>query len=371
MKTFFSEDHRLHFPQGELHGGQLVTPFERPSRIEYVLRRLVERGFPAPEQPPGCDMTPVARVHDAGYLAFLESVWGEWKAAGFAGEVIATAFPARRMPGARVPRDIDGKVGWYALAAETAITGGTWRAALSSCASAQAAQRYVSGRRGADRDGGTVGGDGRSADDGPPAAFALCRPPGHHAAIDLYGGYCFLNNAAVVAEMFRADGVERVAVLDVDFHHGNGTQDILWHRGDVLFASIHGHPEDAYPYFSGYADERGAGDGEGATANWPLRPGSGWDRWSAALDEALERVAGFGTGALVVSLGVDAYRDDPISFFRLDSDDFAECGRRIAALGLPTVFVMEGGYAIEAVGINAVNVLEGFGGRSPDVVRAT
>ena len=352
MQTFFSEAHRLHFPRGELHGGELVTPFERPSRVEHVLRRLAERGFPDPRTPPACEMASVARVHDAGYLDFLESAWREWTGAGFRGEIIATGFAARRMPSIRPPRDIGGRVGYYALAAETAITGGTWRAALSSCASAQAAQRWVSA-------GPDDGADG--AGRAPRAAFALCRPPGHHAAIDMYGGYCFLNNAAVVAERFRADGRERVAILDVDFHHGNGTQDIFYHRGDVLFASIHGHPEDAYPHFSGRSDERGEGAGEGSTANFPLRPGAGYGAWGEALDAALERVAAFGAEALVVSLGVDAYKEDPISFFALESDDFADCGRRIARIGLPTVFVMEGGYAIEAVGVNTVNALEGFG----------
>ena len=354
MRTFFSETHRLHFPQGELYGGELVTPFERPARVEHVLTRLRERGFPAPVAPPDCDRVPLARVHDAGYLDFLETAWEAWTRAGFRGEIIASAFPARRMPSARPPLDIDGKVGYYALAAETAITHGTWRAALSSCASAQAAQRHV-----AEAVAARAAGD---ADGAPAVAFALCRPPGHHAASDLYGGYCFLNNAAVVAEMFLAGAHERVAILDVDFHHGNGTQDIFYRRDDVLFASIHGHPENAYPYFSGYAHERGEGAGEGSTANYPLRPETGYGPWREALDDALERVAGFGATALVVSLGVDAFRDDPISFFRLDSDDFADCGRRIATLALPTVFVMEGGYAIEAVGVNTVNVLEGFGG---------
>jgi acetoin utilization deacetylase AcuC-like enzyme len=340
MRTFFSEKHRLHFPQGELHGGELVTPFERPSRIEHVLRRLGERGFPAVEDPGHVDMAPVERVHAPDFLAFLATAWSEWKAAGFAGEIIATSWPARRMLGARPPRHIDGKVAWYALASETAMTSGTWDAARASCASAQAAQRLVAS--------------------GTRSAFALCRPPGHHAAIDMYGGYCFINNAAVVAEMFRADGAGRVAVLDVDFHHGNGTQDIFYDRDDVLFASLHGHPEDAYPYFTGYADERGAGRGEGCTLNYPMRPGTHYAEWSAALDDAIARIRAYGAEALVVSLGVDAFEEDPISFFKLTSADFMDCGRRIAGLGLPTVFVMEGGYAIEAVGINTVNVLEGF-----------
>lgn len=340
MRVYFSEDHRLHFPQGELYGGELVTPFERPARIETILRRLGERGFADIVAPGAADRPALARIHDADYLDFLQNAWAEWKAAGYAGEIIATCMPARRMPGMRRPRHIDGKVAWHAIASETAITGGTWQAALSSLASAQAAQRHVAA--------------------GARAAFALCRPPGHHAARDMYGGYCFFNNASVVADMFRSDGAARVAVLDIDFHHGNGTQDIFWERGDVFFASLHGHPEDAYPYFIGYADERGAGAGEGTTANYPMRPGTGYGEWSAALDHAIARIRAFGAEALVVSLGVDTYKEDPISFFRLDSPDFTDCGRRIARLGLPTVICMEGGYAIEAVGVNTVNVLEGF-----------
>ncbi len=340
MQVYYSEDHRRHFPQAELSGGQFVTPFERPSRVEYVLNRLKERGFDAISDPGGADRDAIAKLCDAGYLEFLETGFDAWKADGNAGEMIATSIPTRRMQMARPPRNIDGKAGYYALASETAITGGTWAAALSSAASAQAAQRHVS--------------------NGARAAFALCRPPGHHATADMFGGYCFINNAALVADGFRASGADRVAVLDIDFHHGNGTQDILYERGDVFFASLHGAPEDAFPYFLGYADETGQGAGEGANANYPMPPGTPYGPWSEALDNALAKIRAFGAEALVISLGVDAYKDDPISFFKLDSPDFTDAGRRIATLGLPTVFCMEGGYAIEAVGINTVNVLEGF-----------
>ena len=339
MRTFFSEDHRRHFPQGELSGGELVTPFERPSRVEYVLDRLRERGFPAPEAPGAPEMDAIRALHDPGYLRFLETAWDEWTAAGFRGEVIAASFPARRMDAARVPRNIDGKVGFYALASETAITRGTWAAALSSAASAQRAAAAVAG--------------------GERHAFALCRPPGHHAARDMYGGYCFLNNAALAAERLRAGGAARVAVLDVDFHHGNGTQDLFWDRGDVFFASLHGDPGDAFPYFLGHADETGAGEGAGATANYPMPPGTPYGPWSEALEDAARRIRDFGAEALVVSLGTDAYHEDPISFFKLRSEDFLDMGRRIGRLDLPTVLCLEGGYAIEAVGVNAVNVLEG------------
>ncbi|EPX82713.1 Deacetylase [Rubellimicrobium thermophilum DSM 16684] len=340
MRTFFSEDHRLHFPKGELSGGRFITPHERPARMEFILSRLRERGFPPVEAPGEADLTPARRILDEGFLHFLETAWDEWKAAGMEGEVIAAGMPTRRQRHDRIPRHIDGKVEYYCHASETAITRGTWQAALSSLASAQAAQAAVAG--------------------GERAAFALCRPPGHHATRDQYGGYCFLNNAAVVAEMFRMGGAARVAVLDIDFHHGNGTQDIFYRRGDVLFASIHGDPLDAYPYFAGFADETGEGEGEGANLNCVLGPGTGYGPWAEALDHCIARIRDFGAEALVVSLGVDAYKNDPISFFRLDSPDFLDAGRRIGRIGLPTVLVMEGGYAIEQIGVNTVNVLEGF-----------
>lgn len=340
MQTFFSEDHRLHFPQAELSGGEFVTPYERPSRVEYVLARLRERGFPAVTDPGAADLDPVRRLIDPGYLSFLETAWDEWKVDGYAGEIITTIMPTRHQRTDRIPRSIDGRVGYYCHASETAITGGTWRAALSSVASAQAAQRAVAS--------------------GARAAFALCRPPGHHATQDQFGGYCFLNNAAIVADMFVAQGAGRVAVLDVDFHHGNGTQEIFYRRADVLFASLHGDPLDIYPHFMGHADETGIGAGEGMNLNYPMPEGTPYSVWSEALDHAIARIKTWGAEALVVSLGVDAYKDDPISFFTLDSPDFTDCGRRIGRMGLPTVFCMEGGYAIEKVGLNTVNVLEGF-----------
>lgn len=339
MKVVFSEEHRQHFPQAELWMGEFVTPFERPSRMEYVLRRLKQKGFNDIIAPGRLDMKPVRKLHDRGYLKFLQTAWAEWVAEGGRGEIIPTAFPMRRMR-QRVPRHIDGKAGYYTLATETAITAGTWVAARASAAVALTAQALVAG--------------------GEPAAFALCRPPGHHAASDMYGGYCFLNNAAIAAQAFLDGGAERVAILDVDFHHGNGTQDIFYRRSDVLFCSLHGRPEDAFPYFLGYRDEVGEAEGEGFNFNYPMPPGTGFDVWVRALDDACRKIKRYRPDALVVSLGVDTFRQDPISFFKLDSDDFHAYGARIAALKRPTLFVMEGGYAIEAIGINTVNVLEGF-----------
>ena len=238
MEIVHSDDNRLHFPQGELFGGELVTPFERPSRVEFILNELKRRGHRDINAPGAFSAKPVRTVHDAKYLKFLQTAWDQWIEAGYKGEILPTVIPARRMRQIE-PRHIDGKVGYYALAIETAMTPGTWQAAKASCAVAQTAQRLVS--------------------KGDDAAFALCRPPGHHAARDLYGGYCFLNNAAVAAQMFLDDGAKRVAILDVDFHHGNGTQDIFYDRDDVLFCSLHGRPEDAFPHFLGYKDETGSG----------------------------------------------------------------------------------------------------------------
>ncbi len=339
MKIIHSDDNRLHFPQGELFGGELVTPFERPSRVEFVLNELKRRGHRDISAPGAFSAKPVRAVHDAKYLKFLQTAWDQWIEAGYKGEILPTVVPARRMRQIE-PRHIDGKVGYYALAIETAMTPGTWQAAKASCAVAQTAQRLVS--------------------KGDDAAFALCRPPGHHAARDLYGGYCFLNNAAIAAQMFLDDGAKRVAILDVDFHHGNGTQDIFYDRDDVLFCSLHGRPEDAFPHFLGYGDETGSGAGEGFNRNYPLAPGAAYDRWSRALKDALKHIGRFAPDALVVSLGVDAYKDDPISFFKLESADFTCCGRQIARVKKPTLFVMEGGYAIADIGVNMVNVLEGF-----------
>lgn len=340
MKIVRSEQHRLHFPRGELYGGELVRPFECPERWDIIVGRLQHQGYAEFIDPGAFDPALVAKVHAPDFIEFLETAWSQWQQAGYAGDAIATVVPARRMT-QRPPRHIDGRLGYYAMAIETAITGGTWQAAKSAAACAVTAQRQV-------------------AVDG--AAFALCRPPGHHAAADLFGGYCFLNNAAIAAEGFLADGARRVAILDVDFHHGNGTQDIFYQRDDVLFVSLHGQPEDAFPHFLGYRDETGAGRGEGYNANYPLPPGTTYAAWGEALEHACRRIADYAPDALVVSLGVDTFENDPISFFKLGSDDFSRYGERIGQLRLPTLFVMEGGYAVEEIGINTVNVLDAFRG---------
>ena len=339
MLTVQTDKHKLRDAKTELHGGLLVPPFECPARVDRILDRVKAMKLGDIREPDDFGLDPVRRIHDAKFLDFLATCWDEWQAAGFKGEAIPTGWPARRMQ-TRCPDFIDGKLGYYSLAAETAISNGTWEAAKASANVALTAQAEIA--------------------KGASSAFALCRPPGHHATSDMYGGYCFINNAAVAAQAFLDQGASRVAILDVDFHHGNGTQDIFYGRDDVFFQSLHGEPQNAFPYFLGYADELGKEKGEGFTANYPLPPGTDFTSWGDAIKAAVRRIHDYGPDAVVISLGVDTYKDDPISFFKLESDDYKTYGAMIAELNRPTLFVMEGGYAVEEIGINAVNVLMGF-----------
>ena len=229
--------------------------------------------------PDAIDWAPVKTIHDTKFLEFLETCWAEWVAEGYLGEILPLGFPARRMQ-LRRPNHIDGKIGYYCLATETAITKGTWRAAQASCAVAQTAQRLVSG--------------------GARSAFALCRPPGHHAASDMYGGYCFLNNAAITAQMFLDQGAAKVAILDVDFHHGNGTQDIFYERDDVQFVSLHGDPVRAYPWFIGHEDETGAGKGRGYNINVALGQEAEDDEYVSRLAGVCEEISSFAPSMVIV-----------------------------------------------------------------------
>jgi acetoin utilization deacetylase AcuC-like enzyme len=339
MITVFSEEHLKRSAKTELYGGRLVAPHECPERAQIVLERVRAVGLGEVIPPARFGLGPALGVHDERFVEFLESAWRDWVAAGNLGEAIPDCWPARRMT-QRCPSSIAGRLGYYAMAAETSISAGTWEAARAAADVAVTAAGHL--QRGA------------------RGAFALCRPPGHHAARDLYGGYCFLNNAAIAAQSLRDQGAARVAILDVDFHHGNGTQDIFYDRADVLYVSLHGDPAHAFPYFSGYAEETGAGAGTGFTMNLPLPPATEFSAWVEALAQGLARIRRFAPDALVVSLGVDTFAQDPISFFKLASDDFSAYGRMIGGCGLPTLFVFEGGYAVADVGVNAVNVLTGF-----------
>lgn len=339
METIFTEAHELRNSKTEFSGGQLVEPFERPSRIDQVTNRIAQTNLGPISPPDDFGMAPILAVHDAAYIEFLQCAWVDWQAAGYKGEAFPSVWPARRAS-ARIPNFIEGRLGHYALSCETSISEGTWEAAYAAAQVAlTGAERIRNGAR---------------------SAFALCRPPGHHAAIDMYGGFCFVNNAAVAAQHLLDKGAKRIAILDVDFHSGNGTQDIFDARDDVLFISLHGDPMDTFPHFWGHAEETGTGKGKGFTINYPMPPNTGFATWRATLAKALAQIANYAPDALIVSLGVDTNENDPISFFKLVSDDFTTYGADIALLNLPTLFVMEGGYDIDEIGINTVNVLQGF-----------
>jgi len=339
MRVIHSHRHAGHDGGFELHRGELVPCFETPTRVVHILRALERAEMPV-EAPREFSVDALLRVHDAGFVEFLRNAHAQWRAHGRSGSMLPSGFPARGLRRDRIPAGINGMMGHYAFDAGTPIVEGTWDAALSSAQVALTAAALVA--------------------EGERSTYALCRPPGHHAGRSTYGGYCFLNNAALAAQELRDRGFGRVAVLDVDYHHGNGTQEIFYTRGDVLFVSIHGTPDTEYPYFLGYADERGIDAGEGFTRNFPLPAGSGWEGYRAALAEALEEIAQFGADALVVSLGVDTFEGDPISSFKLAGRHFPLIGAMIAALLLPTVLVQEGGYAAEEIGENVLGILEAF-----------
>jgi acetoin utilization deacetylase AcuC-like enzyme len=341
--TVYSDRHRLHHGRGELNDGALVPVFERPERADAVLERVRDAGLGDVVEPDAFGDAPLARVHTPRYLDFLKSAWQEWHALHGDTDALPLAWPARglRLIEPVEPDHIDGRLGYYSFDAGTPITAGTWAAVSAGADIALTAAARVA--------------------DGARSAFALSRPPGHHAGADYFGGYCYLNNAAIAAAHLLDRGAQRVAILDVDYHHGNGTQEIFYARGDVLFCSIHCDPRQEYPYFLGHADETGRGEGEGCNLNLPLAPGSDWAVWSAALGRALDATRRYAPDALVVSLGVDTYERDPISAFRLRTADYPRLGERIAGPGLPTVFILEGGYAVAEIGDNVVNVLRGFG----------
>jgi acetoin utilization deacetylase AcuC-like enzyme len=339
MLTFYSDTHRLHHGKTELYAGTLVPCFEMPSRADMVLEQVRRTGLGEVREPQAHGLDPVLAVHDAGYVAFLETAWERWQALGRDYDALPKMWQIRRLRQA-VPEHVEGQLCYYSMDCGTPLTSGTWPAIT----------------RGADL--ALSGADALLA--GDKAAFALTRPPGHHAARDYCGGYCFFNNAAIAAQYLRDRGAKRVSVLDVDYHHGNGTQDIFYRRADVQFLSVHGHPRTEYPFFLGFSDECGEGEGLGFNHNFPLPAGSDVPTWMGALDQAAARIADFAPDFLVVSLGVDAFAGDPISRFALQSQDFCRIGERLASLGIPALFCLEGGYAVEPIGVNAVNVLSAF-----------
>jgi acetoin utilization deacetylase AcuC-like enzyme len=345
MLIFANPSHALHAGRREMFRGRFTPCYEVPARMEQVLAELGRRPLGEIRTPPPISHALLERVHSRRYLHFLRGAWEEWVAedpANVETDALPSVWPIRSFRDDVEPANFTARLGLYSFDVGTPLTAGTWAAAQGGAACAAAAASAL------------------RASSPPRATMALTRPPGHHAGQDFFGGYCFINNAAIAAQVLLDEGARRVAVLDVDYHHGNGTQSIFYERADVLTLSIHGDPRFEYPFYLGHADERGRGAGEGFNLNIPLPAGTDFIRWHAALTTALQGVADFNPDVLVVALGVDTFEGDPISHFKLKSEDYIRLGRDLAATGLPVVFTLEGGYAVAAMGVNVVNVLEGF-----------
>ena len=347
MKVVYSEAHRQHDPRHFLVSGAPQPNPEVPERAEALIAAAKAAGHEALEPAP-CARGPIAAVHSAEYLDFLEHVAVRWaRIEGASEEVVPNIHPNGRAAGpgrGGYPASVVGQAGYHCADTACPISAGTWPAALASAASALHATGLVRG--------------------GLPYAYALCRPPGHHAFADMAGGFCYLNNSAIAAQTLVADGL-RVAIVDVDVHHGNGTQGIFYERDDVLTVSLHADPLRFYPFFWGYAAERGAGRGLGANLNLPLARGTGDDDYLAALAKALQRVRAFAPDRLVVALGLDAHEADPLQGLAITTPGFERIGQALGALGLPSVLVQEGGYLSEALGPNLVRFLGGFEAAHP------
>jgi len=336
MKVFYSETHRKHDPAFELFDGGLRVPYlENPDRMDMILNAL--RGVEWTEiiEPDDFGLAPIHAVHDKEYMDFLASAWTEWLATEpqDPSTLLPATFALRRHP--QKPKSLLGRAGYYMMDLSACIVECTYEAALSSANCALSAAHAVA--------------------DGDHSAFGLCRPPGHHAGKDYAGGYCFINNASVAANWLSSKG--HVAVLDIDYHAGNGTQDIFYERDDVLTISIHADPDFEYPNFIGHANERGRGRGFGFHHNFPLQKDTDDVGYLAVLDKALALIKNFRPLYLVISAGMDIYAEDPLGTIKVTTNGISEIGKRIALLELPTIIVMEGGYANKVLGRNILALL--------------
>ncbi len=341
MRAFWDETELRHAPEFFLQRGQLRPNFEVPARAEALLAGCRDLGMEV-VAPDAIGRAALLRVHDAGYLDFLRDAPAEWAAQANAGpEMVANIHPTAEMlaGGAALPASLAGRLGWFTADTSCPIGPETWASAQAAAACAVAAANEAA--------------DGRTA-------YALCRPPGHHAYAARAGGHCYLNNAGVAAGQLRARGAARVGILDIDAHHGNGTQGLFWERDDVVFASVHGDPGGYYPWYTGHANEAGAGAGAGCTVNLPLPRGSGDAAWLEAIGQAIAALRRCAVDALVVSLGFDASEAEPLRFLSVTEDGFARAGAAVAGLGLPAALVQEGGYNVDLLGRLLARFLDGF-----------
>jgi acetoin utilization deacetylase AcuC-like enzyme len=339
MRIWFTERHHRHATDPvQFHS----EPYpETPARAEAIREALRAAGFAEGAEPADHGLAPLLAVHTPGLVDFLQNVYSASRrlrqmAPWYQADTFATRSARRQSPHPWA------QIGYYAFDIEAPFLEGTWEAAYWSAQCAlSAADAVLAGER---------------------ATYALCRPPGHHALADQTGGFCYLNNAAIAARFLQQGQARRVAILDVDYHHGNGTQEIFYSDPSVFFASLHADPDIEYPFFWGAAEERGAGAGLGFNLNLPLPQGTGDAPYAATLDLALAAIRDYAPHYLVVSLGLDIAQGDPASLagFAVTGAGFRTIGARIAALNLPTLIVQEGGYRLDTLGENAVAVLQAF-----------
>ena len=339
MKIFYSETHRKHEPPFEVFDGGLRTPYlENTDRMDRILTALNNEDWAEIVAPTDFGLDPIYAVHDPDYIDFLGSCWTEWldSSPKDSSVLLPATFALRRHP--QKPTSLLGRAGYYMMDLSASIVEGTFEAALASSRCALSAAQDVSS--------------------GARSAFALCRPPGHHAGKDYAGGYCFINNASVAANWLSSKG--KVALLDIDYHCGNGTQDIFYDRSDVLTISIHADPNFEYPHFWGHANETGTGAGLRFHKNFPLEKGTDDAQYLSTLEEALSLIRKFEPEYLALSAGMDIYAEDPLGTIKVTTYGISDIGKRISALDLPTVIIMEGGYANEVLGRNIVSLLGEF-----------
>jgi acetoin utilization deacetylase AcuC-like enzyme len=343
-----TDAHLRHDGLVEVMGGHEIPCWELPARATEIERALAADPEFTLAEPSAFGTDPILAVHDPALLEVVEAAWTDAVAAGhdpsrcLIPDTFKLATYAGPMEGLELPDAAHLRLGAFCFDTATPVVAGTAAAARAAVDVALTAAAAVVARA--------------------PLAYGLCRPPGHHAARSMLGGYCYFNNAAITAEWLRREGgFGRVAILDVDYHHGNGTQQLFWERGDVLYVSLHADPARAYPYYSGFAGERGAGAGDGVTRNFPLAAGTALDGYATALAEGLRAIEAFGPDApLVLSLGFDTFEGDPIGDLALRTPDYESIGRMVGAMGHPVVALQEGGYAVDAIGANALAFLGGL-----------
>jgi acetoin utilization deacetylase AcuC-like enzyme len=337
MKAILDQRQVRHDPKHFMANGAILPNPEQPRRVE-VLKAGAEAAGCTFHAPDDHGMGPIAAIHSPEYLVFLETIHTRWsRIQGASDEVIPNIHPDNRTAG--YPRSAVGQAGFHQADTSCPISAETWLSAYWSAQTAvSGAAAILAGER---------------------AVYALSRPPGHHAFGDLAGGFCFLNNSAIAAHYLAAKGL-RPAILDVDVHHGNGTQGIFYRRKDVLTVSIHADPIRFYPFFWGHSDERGEGEGLGFNLNLPLDRGTGDGDYMRTLKTGLERIAAFGADVIIVALGLDAYEHDPLQGLAVTTGGFAAIGGAVAAAGPAVLLVQEGGYLCDGLGANLTSLLEGF-----------